>query len=381
MKYELKQYDTPLLQFYLKREELGKLSYEITWVNKEKEYLLPIGLFPQPDSLAAWLKARVIPKNREFVDRILSRSGLAANDVIGIINICKGLSLNDSYWVVDSSFDGKFADYNLYQNKFTTALSLVAYTGYGSSHQIKGFTSSPEYTTNGMLRKCWRRVGGKIVLFKGGSSGFANTGNEPYSEFYAAQIAERMGIDHVKYNLSKWKGILCSTCELFTDIDTSFVPMHRFLKEGGLEKTAEHLKTLGQDFYEAYADMLVFDALICNTDRHSGNFGLLVDNKTNEPVRFAPLFDNGLSLFNYAMQDDIENLDVYAKTRTPANTNATYEEIFEKFATGKQKDRLRKMINFKFTRHSRYNLEKKRLVAIEDFLQRRIRKFLDTSIN
>lgn len=46
-----------------------------------------------------------------------------------------GLSLNDSYWVVDESFDGKFADYNLYNNRFSEALSLVAYTGAGRSDE------------------------------------------------------------------------------------------------------------------------------------------------------------------------------------------------------------------------------------------------------
>ena len=62
-----------------------------------------------------------------------------------------------------------------------------------------------------MLPKAWRRKEGKVLLYKGGTSGLANTGKEPYSEFYAAQVAEAMGIPHVTYGLSKWKGQLCST--------------------------------------------------------------------------------------------------------------------------------------------------------------------------
>ncbi|NCD04187.1 MAG: hypothetical protein EOM00_14580 [Clostridia bacterium] len=69
---------------------------------------------------------------------------------------------------------------------------------------------------------CSLNVGGKIMLYKSGTEGFANSGKEPYSEFYACQIAAAMGINAVKYNLSVWKGKLCSTCELFTDIDTIF---------------------------------------------------------------------------------------------------------------------------------------------------------------
>ena len=52
-------------------------------------------------------------------------------------------------------------------------------------------------------------------------------------------------------------------------------------------------------------DMLILDALIFNTDRHFGNFGFLVDNKTNQIVAPAPLFDHGNSLFNYAGSDDV----------------------------------------------------------------------------
>lgn len=110
-----------------------------------------------------------------------------------------------------------------------------------------------------------------------------------------------MGLNHVTHGLSKWKGVLCSTCELFTDINTSYVPIFNFVSNCTLTSVADYLKNFGGDYYDRFADMLVFDALICNTDRHYSNFGLLVDNKTNKPVAFAPIFDNGLSLFNYAM--------------------------------------------------------------------------------
>lgn len=376
MKYELKQYDTPLLTFSIVRQELDKITYVIEWINEEKKHLLPIGLTPDSDSLAKWLKSRVIPKNREYVDQILSRSGLSHNDIMGIINICKGLSLNDSYWIVEKEFKGKFADYNLYQNNFTRTLALIAYTGYGSNTK-KGFTSSPEYTTNGMLKKCWRRINGKIYLYKGGTSGAANTGNEPYSEYYASQIANTMGLNHIPYNLSKWKGTICSTCELFTNIDISFLPIYKLNQGNSLFEIANYLKTLGHEFYDAFSDMMIFDALICNTDRHAGNYGLLIDNKTNKPIKFAPIFDNGLSLFNYAMEDDFADIDKYAKTRFPAYGAISYEEIVKEFISERQKAQLRKLINFKFKKHARYNLSNKRLKAIENFLQKRVHAFLE----
>ena len=45
-----------------------------------------------------------IHKNRAFVDEILKTVGLSHNDTKRIIDVCKGLSLNDSYWVVPADF-------------------------------------------------------------------------------------------------------------------------------------------------------------------------------------------------------------------------------------------------------------------------------------
>ncbi|MBQ2525748.1 MAG: hypothetical protein II542_02780, partial [Bacteroidales bacterium] len=127
----------------------------------------------------------------------------------GIMDICLGLSLNDSYWVPQAGFTGTFAEYNLYENRFSEALSLIAYTG--GYYDTKKFRTSPELTTGGMLRKAWRYFeGGDIWLYKGGTEDFANAGNEPYSEFYASQIAEKMGLHAVHYDLQRWKGILAS---------------------------------------------------------------------------------------------------------------------------------------------------------------------------
>ena len=126
------------------------------------------------------------------------------------------------------------------------------------------------------------RKDGKIMLYKGGTSGASNTGNEPYSEYYAAQIAKALGVNAIEYGLSKWKGELCSTCELFTSKEYSFLPVGRVVTSGGMKAVREYYEKLGQTFVDALNDMLVLDAIIMNTDRHFGNFGFIVDNKTNK---------------------------------------------------------------------------------------------------
>ncbi len=364
MVYELKQYDKTLIEFEIVSNYLDGVECRIISVDKDSEYLLPYGLTASGDGILSWLKHRVLPKNREFAVQICSRCGLSENDYLGIIRASKGLSLNDCYWVVEQRFQGKFNEYNFYENGFDRNLSEIAFTGY-ENRMNRGFISSPEFTTNGTLRKAWRRLNKKVYLYKGGST-------EPYSEFYAAQIADTMGIQHVSYGLTKWKDTPCSTCELFTDINTSFVPIHKFIKNCNLLTIVDFLKSLGSRFYDDFADMIVFDSLICNTDRHYGNFGLLVDNKTNKPIRFAPIFDNGQSLFNRATEKNFLNLNEYAKTRFPACCNVTFEDLVKDFISERQIEKLRKMKNFKFIKHSKYNLPSGRLEKIEEYLQRRL---------
>ena len=77
----------------------------------------------------------------------------------------------------------------------------MAFTGY--STKISGITTSPEYTTNGMLKKCWHKnkQTGKIELIKGQTQEYANRGKEAYCEYYMAQIAEVLGFNHIQYDL------------------------------------------------------------------------------------------------------------------------------------------------------------------------------------
>ncbi|EDN67021.1 conserved hypothetical protein [Beggiatoa sp. PS] len=374
MNYILKHFDTALIKFNLTPNVIEGLLVEIIECDNRYKSLFPIDLELTNPGLLKWLKKRVIPKNRAFVESFLAKLGLSVNDTKGIINICKGLSLNDCYWIVDDAFDDTFAKYNLYDNRFNRILSMIAYTGYGDSIR-SDFASTPELTTDGMLAKCWRRINGKIILYKAGSTGAANTGNEPYSEFYAFQIAQAMGLNAVKYNLKKWKERLCSTCELFTNKKYSYIPTGRIVTEGGWGTVIKYYQQLGESYYESLVNMLIFDAIICNNDRHFSNFGLIVENKTNQIIETAPIFDNGLSLFNYAMEEDLTDVDAYAKTRLMA-TSQDFLAFATAIITKQQKQKLRQLINFKFKKHSRYNLPPHRLKIIEEFIQRRVQALL-----
>ena len=374
MDFVLKQFDDVLLNFMAKRTIDG-IDVSITSINKDKVERLPLGMSPTSESLTRWLRHRTIPANRAYAQNFLSKNGLSENDFIGILQICKGLSLTDCYWVTYPNDKKTFAEVNLFDNRFSQVLSQIAFTGYGSSPASK-FRSSPEFTTNGMLPKAWRRKEGKVLLYKGGTSGLANTGKEPYSEFYAAQVAEAMGIPHVTYGLSKWKGQLCSTCELFTSKDISFIPASTLISTSKISRIIDWFDDHG--WKNDLADMLVLDAIIRNTDRHLGNFGFLVDNHTNQLLRPAPIFDNGLSLYCYVMDNDLNNLSEQEKTLTPA-LYADFDEVALHVIGQKQKQELRHLLTFKFKKHSRYNLSDERVKMLESAIQGKVRYLLESA--
>lgn len=371
MDYILKQFDKPLVKFAA-TTDTSEPEIQILWMDEENKKLFPLDMTLTPEGLGHWLRHRTIPKNRAFVHDLLAKSGLNLNRPLGIIDVCKGLSLNDCYWVVKSGDETPFAQANLYDNRFSNILAELAFTGYGSKVRASLF-SSPEFTTNGMLRKCWRRIGGKVYLYKGGTEGASNTGNEPYSEFYAAQVAAAMDIRAIPYGLSKWKGILCSTCELFTSKEYAYLPIGHLVSKGGLEAVRAYYEKLGPEFVNALNEMLVFDAVICNTDRHFGNFGVLVDNRTNAITSPAPLFDQGNSLFNFAGTDawaDSTALEEYIETLYPS----VYDDFLgtaKSVLTPELREKLRHLLTFHFKKHSRYNLPPKRLRMIEKQIQKR----------
>lgn len=374
MMYILKQYDENLLYFSMINTNDG-LYVEIDSINEDLKNQLPLDLEINNKSLKRWLEKRTIPRNRAYVSNFLARLGLNEKDTKGIIDICQGLSLNDCYWIVQEDCNDKFADKNLYTNSFNTNIAAIAFTGYGS-YTRSSFRSSPEFTTNGMLAKSWRRIKGKILLYKSGTEGFANSGLEPYSEYYASQVAKAMEIHHVEYGLSQWKGKLCSTCELFTSMDVSFIPIGRLVKTGGIEAVRSYYLNLGDNYYQEFIDMLVFDAIILNEDRHFGNFGLLIDNHTNEIIAPAPIFDNGLSLLCYAMEDDFKNINEYIKTRQPASYQ-DFISYVKPLMNNRQREKVRKLLDFHFYSESKYKLNKKRLKQLEQVIKNRVKTLLE----
>lgn len=370
--YYLKIFDETLLTFKMVKDLSLKIS-DIKLVSSTTN-LLPELLKDNlsEETIEQFLKLRIVPKNRAFVNEILESQGLNIKDVKGVIDVCMGLSLNDCYWITKND-NLKFSDYNLFDNEFSNVLSIVAFTGYTS--KIKGIASSPEFTTDGALPKTWRRINNEVYLYKGSTESwhFSNTGYEPYSEFYASQIANTMGIKSIEYDLKKWKGMLASVCKIFTSKKYSFVPIWQASNLNKIEDIKKWCDNNG--FKDDFNDMIIFDALILNHDRHLGNFGLLKDNISGKYISFAPLFDNGEGLLSKGSIEafsDIDSLYKFINSREVYSYyGIAYDDLVKAFCDKKQIAKLRKLLTFKFKKHKTYNLPNKRLSLLEIFIRQR----------
>ena len=376
--YELKIYDQSLMRFEAAYDAFGSLKLEITDIDSANAHLLPLNLIVDQDekSLASWMEGRTIPKNRAFVEQILSTAGLTRNDILGILDVSKGLSINDSYWLDDGKSDVTFDEINLFDNRFDEVLGLVAYTGYTPSQKHKAGVSS-EWTLGGQFPKAVRRINDRLLLFKTGTSGARNLGKEPYSEYFAAQVAKRMGIDHVSYDLEMWKGKLASVCGLMNDKEISFVPFFVAAGDASFPAALSILNELDPKMASKYRTMVVFDALICNRDRHGGNFGILRENRTGRLLGLAPVFDHNLSLF--AQDDETDYADFLVRSNRyylPATANIAFNDMAGIVMGAEQHELLRRMIGFEFQNHPTYPLPQDRLGALNHYITEKVRELL-----
>ena len=372
----LKHRDRELLRF----KWVGDVRVSIVSVNGAARRLLPLEFgderldcaddalrYPLED----WLASRSAPVGRHFMRNLMESLGLNLNAPDyhrKALEFSRGLSLNDVYWVVPDDFRGTWAEFNLYDNPFSEAMAEIAFTGRGRLDPRKAATS-PEMTTNGMLPKCWVREEDGIYLYKGGTGAngqyhHAVEGLEPYSEFYAAQVADALGFKHVKYELAKFKGRLCSKCRLFTSDRYGYLPASKLPNRDLILDDVR------------FREMFLFDAVIYNVDRHLGNFGYLIDNDTNEIVDVAPIFDNGYGLMPHlevsarSAADNYYRIRNYLRDKRPALFPGWLDFPYE--LTDDLMERLEALEKFRFKKHRHYNWSDERRVALSGFLQKRV---------
>lgn len=319
------------------------------------------------------LNQRKPAKNREYLEKLLQQ--MQINSISGYLDISYGLSLNDTLWfrLADADDSITWDSLNLYVNTFNNDIAEYMLTGKGLAG-LHMRTTSPEFGTNGMLPKCWHREEGEqIYLYKGGTSGCCNTGNEPYSEYMCSSILAAMRMENfVPYTLKHYHGHLVSSCPMFTSKEVGYTPVCNYSNPENFMDIVSLFEDLG--LREQFEDLLIFDALVYNTDRHLNNYGFLRDNSTYEVIGMAPIFDNGCGMLPYYTLD--RDINEYAKKYDYQNSGLSNDDIFALCLKDRHKKMLSRLIDFTFPKHPLFDLPEERIKQLEGLLQRRIQYIL-----
>ena len=119
----LKHRDRELLRF----EWIDPQGVRVLSVNEAELRFLPLEMrgVSTDEALWKWLTHRTVPKHRHYIQAMLGNLGITRMSTQAIIEMCKGLSLNDVYWVTPDSFKGEWKDNNLYSNEFSKTLAVI----------------------------------------------------------------------------------------------------------------------------------------------------------------------------------------------------------------------------------------------------------------
>lgn len=263
------------------------------------EAFLPYDLYLEPDTddlderlnnranFEHWCASRVLSLDRRYAKEILNSIGAAQastdRDRAQIALSYRCLCLYDVYWTRLRGDTATFAEVNLYTNSLHSAFVDLSLRGKSMTVQNSSLIAG-DLSADGCFPKAWVRYGGSFLLYKGGEA------SDVKRELLASRICRCFDCRQVLYEPLLYDGRLVSVSRLIASVEYSLVPFQAYEIYAANHEMDALASILALDAHGYYM-MNILDYLTGNTDRHWGNWGLLVDNRTNRPVRLYDLMD------------------------------------------------------------------------------------------
>ena len=193
------------------------------------------------------------------------------------------------FWVKEENETVRFEDIKLYTHSLSNALVDIALRG----HQMavtNAHLLANDLSTGGCYPKAWVRKEEGFYLYKDGGQDAVER------EVLASKICRCFDCHQVLYEQGMFENEPVSISKIMTSQRYSLVTYAAY----GVYCTNHDWNTLDKILEldaHGYYMMNILDYLVGNTDRHWENWGLLVDNETNQPIRLHNLMD-----FNRAFQ-------------------------------------------------------------------------------
>ncbi len=341
------------------------------WNLLQQNTELPLGKF----EINRWLEDRKAYKHNHHLKQLMMDCGCETTE--GFIKITHAASINDSFWVKEANETIGWKDISFYRNDFNDTISKLAFEGLGL-YGLQMSSTSPELTTDGSFRKCWKKEGEEIYLYKRGISGACNAGLEPYCEALASEIIHKADPTSVQYSVLKLHGETATKCKAFTTEDIGFVPLRKLMdRDVTVDELLIFFDKLG--CREQFQRMLVLDAVTFNVDRHLGNIGILVDNDTQKPLGIAPNFDYNLSMLPYVTMEEFAHIGTKLLDYGPAIGN-DFTRIGQQMLTSTIRKELINLQGFSFSFRGNQDFEPLRVRRMEEIVNRQIQAVLKGDI-
>lgn len=255
-----------------------------------------------------WCSSRVLTLDRTYAKEILNSIGMpqAVTDreraAIALSYRC--LSITDVFWVRKKGEKVSFKDVNLYDNHLENTFIDISLRG--KRYTVQNQAIARDVSTNGCFPKAWQRYNGVFRLLKDGGQEFV------MREVLASGICQCFNVDQVKYNMDYFDGDMVSVSDNITSKDYSIVSMEAFTiySMNHDRDTKKYIMSLDKHNYYM---MNIIDYLIGNTDRHWGNWGVLVSNNNNKPVCLHKLMDFNQSFLAYDNTDGANCQTLFGK--------------------------------------------------------------------
>lgn len=277
----------------------------------------------------AYLSSRVLSLSRDNAKQIYAAFQIpqvdSTDNRVNICVKCKGVSIVDSYWVKEDEEEADWNKINIRQNQLRDILDLSL---SGFSPTITTNPICPELTTKGLFRKGWVYLGDSLYLLKSDKTNeYVNT----RMEVLASEILECFDnrLDSIVY-LSDIKETARGTayvsiCQNFVREEQSFIEAWEvmdYCKRRKIPFRDLCLERWGSKF----ACIPVLDYIIINTDRHTQNYGFMMNNTTGELEAVAPMFD-----LNCALVADYFKVEAGDTLSQMFNTKETIRELAFKY--------------------------------------------------
>lgn len=150
----------------------------------------------------------------------------------------------------------------------------------------------------------------KYLVKSGRDNGEKSSVLEPVTECICYELANLMGVKCAEYSLEEKNKVLYSVSKWFYDEEKeSFYSANKLMKILKLDRNNLYNELI-QVFPQVKMDlnnMIIFDYIVNNTDRHLKNFGFLEEKQV---LRFSPIYDNGLSLGSHIDEAELVNENI-----------------------------------------------------------------------